>query len=464
MVVDGDNDGMPEGKTGKVLGYPELLERVPAIVYIADPGEDGRWYYASPQIEHILGYSAEEWCADPDLWADRLHADDREWVLAREAGLAAKECDGAALEYRMIHRDGRVVWIRDDSVIVRGTDGELRWHGVFSDVTDRKQVESELERRAAQQAAVALLGEHALEGATTVELMQEAVTSAADMLGAEISAVWEWLPSDGALVLRAGIGWPESAISSLRYPDGAGSQAGYTLLSGAPVVVEDWDTETRFQQPDFRGRRTGAGLSGKIGGRSREPFGVLVVQSMAARPFGTGDIDFLQALANVLADALERQAIEDAIRERAVHDPLTGLPNRVLFVDRLEHALARLGRQRSPELCAAVLFLDLDHFKLVNDSLGHHVGDELLAAAAPRLKQALRSSDTVARFGADEFAILLEEISGDHDAVDMAQRIAGMFTRPFVLAGNEHFVTTSIGIALALGGERAEDLVRDAEA
>jgi diguanylate cyclase (GGDEF)-like protein/PAS domain S-box-containing protein len=464
MVVDGDNDGMPEGKTGKVLGYPELLERVPAIVYIADPGEDGRWYYTSPQIEHILGYSAEEWCADPDLWAERLHADDRDWVLAREAGLAANGCDGAALEYRMIHRDGRVVWIRDDSVIVRGTDGELRWHGVLSDVSERKEVEAELERRAAQQSAVALLGEHALEGASTVELMQEAVASAAQMLSAEISAVWELIPAESALLLRAGIGWPASAVGSLRYPAGAGSQAGYTLLSGAPVVVEDWDTESRFQQPDFRGRRTGAGLSVKIEGRSREPFGVLVVQSMAARRFAAGDIDFLQALANVLADALERQAIEDAIRERAVHDPLTGLPNRVLFVDRLEHALARLGRQRSADLCAAVLFLDLDHFKLVNDSLGHHVGDELLAAAAPRLKQALRSSDTVARFGGDEFGILLEDIASERDAIESAERIAAIFARPFVLSGSEHFVTTSIGIALARGGELADELIRDADA
>lgn len=444
-----------------VLGYSELLARVPAIVYIADPGEEGRWYYASPQIEQILGFTADEWCADPDLWGKRLHPDDRAWVLRSEAGLVAKGCDGAALEYRMIHRSGRVVWIRDDSVIVRGQDGSLRWHGVFSDITERKQFEAELERRAAQQAAVALLGEHALEGASTLELMQEAVSSAAEMLDVEISAVWESIKADSALLLRAGIGWPESAFGSLHYPAGAGSQAGYTLLSGAPVIVEDWDTETRFKQPDFKGRRTGAGLSVKIEGRSREPFGVLVVQSMTARRFAPGDVDFLQALANVLADAIERQAIEDAIRERAVHDPLTGLPNRVLFVDRLEHALARLGRQGS--LCA-ILFLDLDHFKLVNDSLGHHVGDELLAAAAPRLKQALRASDTVARFGGDEFGILLEDIVSERDAIESAERIAAIFARPFVLSGSEHFVTTSIGIALARGGELADELIRDADA
>jgi diguanylate cyclase (GGDEF)-like protein/PAS domain S-box-containing protein len=468
MVGDCDSIGVPgahdgESGTGDTAGagYSELLARVPAIVYVADAGGTGSWSYVSPQIEQILGYTPAEWCADSALWLARLHPEDRDWVLAREEALSGADPDSPALEYRMLHRDGRVVWIRDDAVLTHDENGALRWHGVLSDVTERKQFEAELERRAAQQAAVALLGEHALEGATTVDLMHEAVNSAAEMLGAEISAVWEFSPSENALVLRAGLGWPESALGSLRYPAGEGSQAGYTLLTGAPVVVEDWDAETRFEQPKFGRRRTGAGLSVKIEGRSREPFGVLVIQSMAARSFAPGDIDFLQALANVLADAIERQAIEDAIRERAVHDPLTGLPNRVLFVDRLEHALARLGRQDS---LAAILFLDLDHFKLVNDSLGHHVGDELLTAAAPRLRQALRSSDTVARFGGDEFGILLEDIASERDAIETAERIAAIFARPFVLSGSEHFVTTSIGIALARGGERADDLIRDADA
>ncbi|MGN6870520.1 MAG: sensor domain-containing protein [Solirubrobacteraceae bacterium] len=468
MVGDGNSTGAPGAHDGKLgasdiagAGYSELLARVPAIVYVADAGETGRWSYVSPQIEQIHGYTPAEWCADPELWLDRLHPADREWVLAREEALTGASPDCPALEYRMLHRDGRVVWIRDDAVLTHDENGELRWHGVLSDVTERKQVEAELERRAAQQAAVALLGEHALEGATTIDLMQEAVDTAADLLAVEISAVWEHLPTEGALVLRAGTGWPEAAFGNLRYPAGEGSQAGYTLLSGAPVVVEDWDSETRFEQPEFGGRRTGAGLSVKIEGRSRDAFGVLVVQSMAPRSFAAGDVDFLQALANVLADALERQAIEDAIRERAVHDPLTGLPNRVLFVDRLEHALSRLGRQDS---LAAILFLDLDHFKLVNDSLGHHVGDELLTAAAPRLRQALRSSDTVARFGGDEFGILLEDIASERDAIETAERIAAIFARPFVLSGSEHFVTTSIGIALARGGELADELIRDADA
>ncbi len=468
MVGDSDTGTMPgapligpESSGIADSEYPKLLERVPAIIYVADTGEEGRWHYVSPQIEQILGFSAAEWCANPELWAERLHPDDREWVLARENTLNGVKPDDAALEYRMLHRDGRTVWIRDDAVLAHGEDGKIRWHGMLHDVTERKAVEVELERRAAQQAAVALLGEHALEGASTVDLMHEAVAGAARMLGAEIAAVWQYLPDEDSLLLRSGIGWPDSEVGKLRYPSGEGSQAGYTLLSGAPVVVEDWDAERRFDQPNFRGRRTGSGLSVKIEGGSRGPFGVLVVQSMRPQGFAPRDVDFLQSLANVLADALERQAVEDAIRERAVHDPLTGLPNRVLFVDRLEHALARLGRQDS---LAAILFLDLDHFKLVNDSLGHHVGDELLAAAAPRLKHALRGSDTVARFGGDEFGILLEDIASERDAIDTAERIAATFARPFVLSGSEHFVTTSIGIALATGGERADELIRDADA
>ena len=461
MVGAGDNGSIPDG-TGDVLGYHELLERVPAIVYVADPGESGRWYYASPRIEEILGYTPDAWCADPELWAKRLHPDDREWVLAHEAGLVSARADGVALEYRMIHRDGRVVWIRDDSVIVTGERDELRWHGVLSDISERKQFEAELERRAAQQAAVALLGEHALEGANTEELMHQALTSAAQMLGGDKVTIAELLADEDCLVLRAGLGWADAAIGSFRLAIGEGSQSGYTLLTGMPVVVEDWLTEQRFERPAALLKdNMRSGLTVKIEGRSGGPFGVFAIQSAQPRRFSERDVDFLQALANVLADALERQATEDAIRDRALHDPLTGLPNRVLFVDRLEHALARLGRQQS--LCA-ILFLDLDHFKLVNDSLGHQVGDELLAAAAPRLKQALRSSDTVARFGGDEFGVLLEDVASERDAIETAERIAAIFARPFVLSGSEHFVTTSIGIALARGGEQADELIRDADA
>jgi diguanylate cyclase (GGDEF)-like protein/PAS domain S-box-containing protein len=437
-----------------------LLQRVPAILYIADAGESGRWHYASPQIEGILGYTPEEWCADPMLWRDRLHPDDREQVLTAEYGAVHRTAHSTAAEYRLLHRDGHVIWIRDDALLLIGEDGVRRWHGVISEITGRKVAEVELERRAAQQSAVARLGEHALEGASTADLMKEAVEAAATLLDVEIAAVLELLPDRDRFAFRATHGLPEGAALST-VPGGHDSQAGYTIVSGAPVVLTDVDQDKPFtRSPTLTASGARSGLTVAIQGR-QAPFGVLGVHCTAVREYEPGDIDFVQAIANVLGDAFERQITDDDIRHRALHDPLTGLPNRVLFIDRLEQAIARLRRHRAP---TAILVLDLDRFQLINDSLGHQVGDELLAAVAPRLRQAVRSSDTVARFGGDEFAILLEEISGERDAIEMAQRIAGVFTRPFVLDGNEHFVTVSVGIALAEGGELAEDLIRDADA
>ncbi|MDQ6732432.1 MAG: EAL domain-containing protein [Actinomycetota bacterium] len=436
-----------------------LLRRVPAILYIADPGQSGVWHYVSPQIEWILGFSSEEWCADPELWADRLHPDDRARVILTETGILQGAASSGAYEYRLVHRDGSIVWVRDDALLIEDEDGETRWHGVMSDITEQKEAEAELERRAAQQAAVARLGEHALEGASTSDLMAEAVRATAQLLELEIAAVLELVPGGDAFLFRSTLGLPDT--TGMKLPADTASQAGYTILSKGPVVVRDWETETRFSRSAVMGELgVRSGLTVVIEGR-RAPFGVLGLHSPEVREFRPEDIDFAQAIANVLGDAFERQLTDDHMRHRALHDDLTGLPNRLLFMDRLGQALERL-RRRSNRL-SAILFLDLDRFNLINESLGHAVGNELLAATAPRLKQAVGSSDTVARFGGDEFGILLEEVSSEQDAVDMAERIAAVFTGPFVLSGDEHFVSASIGIALGEGGERPEDVVRDAD-
>ena len=454
-------DGTSSAEPPRIDNSGLLLERVPAILYIADAGDEGRWHYVSPQVQEILGFTPEQWCADPGMWASRLHPDDTERVLAEEQEFA----DGGAtltspIEYRLLHRNGHPVWVRDDALMREGPDGVKRWHGVMSDVSAQKEAQAELELRAAQQAAVARLGEHALRGASLADLMQEAVGAGVELLGLDIGAVVELVPSEDAVAFRAVHGLPVSIND--RAPAGLGSQSGYALLSGRPAVVTDWATERRFERSQVLTQLgTTSGLTVVIEGR-RGPFGALGFHSYAARAFKQGDVDFVQALANVLGDVVERQLTDDDIRHRAVHDPLTGLPNRLLFLDRLGQAAERQRRRR--DTLTAVLALDLDRFKLVNESLGHRAGDELLAAAAPRLKQVVRSADTVARFSGDEFGILLEDIAGEQDAIDMAERIAGVFARPFVLDGNEHFVTASIGIALAEGGERAEDLLRDAGA
>lgn len=150
------------------------------------------------------------------------------------------------------------------------------------------------------------------------------------------------------------------------------------------------------------------------------------------------------------------------ITSRKVYDPLTGLANRILFIDRLSHALRRFKRYKGYEF--AVMLLDLDRFKIVNDSLGHHIGDQLLINLAKRLNVCVRDGDTVARFGGDEFTILLDDIKDVSDATRVAERIQESLQTPFTLDGHEVFSSVSIGIAMsATGYEVPNDVVRDAD-
>ena len=165
----------------------------------------------------------------------------------------------------------------------------------------------------------------------------------------------------------------------------------------------------------------------------------------------------------VFRDISERKAFEERLAHRAFHDALTSLPNRRLFLDRLEHALDRSERQ--PSSVHAVLFCDVDRFKVVNDSLGHRAGDQLLLAIADRLNGALRAGDTLARFGGDEFTVLLEDVAGVADAEAVAARMIASLTEPITLEGDHEVVgRVSIGIALTAGLSVADDVLHDADA
>jgi diguanylate cyclase (GGDEF)-like protein len=165
---------------------------------------------------------------------------------------------------------------------------------------------------------------------------------------------------------------------------------------------------------------------------------------------------------SVTRDISDRKEAELELSHAALHDALTGLPNRALFHDRLGLALRRTERRSGS---VAVLFCDLDRFKVVNDSLGHDAGDRLLVDVAKRIGAALRPADTVARFGGDEFTMLCEDVAGEIEAATIAQRIVDVFRDPFLLEDGEVFLATSLGIAIARGADdRAEDLIRDADA
>ena len=163
----------------------------------------------------------------------------------------------------------------------------------------------------------------------------------------------------------------------------------------------------------------------------------------------------------VVRDISERRNFQARLAHQALHDPLTGLANRALLIERIEHAIARFDRTHGR---VAVLFLDLDRFKVVNDSMGHDAGDQLLIEAAGRLLALMRPADTVARLGGDEFALLVEDVADAGAAAAVAARVVAKLAEPFSLWGNDAYVSASVGIALAGSGDSAQDVLRDADA
>ncbi|HEY7481180.1 MAG TPA: EAL domain-containing protein [Gemmatimonadales bacterium] len=200
------------------------------------------------------------------------------------------------------------------------------------------------------------------------------------------------------------------------------------------------------------------GVTGPVEWRFRQPDGSWLHAEILATNL-TGDPTVKGIVLNT-RDVSERKRLEEQLTHQAFHDPLTGLANRALFRDRVSHALALAQRQTHP---ITVLFLDLDDFKKVNDSLGHAEGDRLLIAAAERFLSCARAADTVARLGGDEFAILIERATEPDVRSELLDRLATAMSHPFTLSGNQVQVTASIGVATASPGDTADDLLRNAD-
>jgi diguanylate cyclase (GGDEF)-like protein len=198
-----------------------------------------------------------------------------------------------------------------------------------------------------------------------------------------------------------------------------------------------------------------------IGGFTNCSLGIVVVAFLERQPASPAMLLLLFTPLSAIVASYVLYTREHRLRMQAFHDTITDLANRALFMDRLEHALTR--RERHDE-ALAVMFLDLDDFKTINDSLGHVAGDELLVQVAERLKDVLRVSDTPARFGGDEFAILLEETADPEDTIRVAERIVAVFKKRFVVAGREVSMSASIGVAVTASRDiKAEDLVGQAD-
>ena len=317
-----------------------------------------------------------------------------------------------------------------------------------------------LRRRSMKQETVARLGRRALEGADVAELTKITADAVVDALGADRVVIFTRASNGQQMLVKAGAGWGEALIEgstvSLKDPL---LQA--TLRSPDPVAMEDYGDRLGKARCGFTRDPVpvSSAMAATVPGPDG-PAGVLAAYSIDGRDFVPAEVAFLQAVAHVLSEAIERRRVEEETRHRALHDHLTGWPNRLLFTDRLEQALAT---SRDDGSCLAILFIDIDDFKLVNDVFGHSSGDELLKAFGPRLRRALFLSDTVARFASDEFAVLCENVQGERHAIEIAEALRGALEEPFSVGGG-YRLSASIGIALSTGEETAEELIGRADA
>ncbi|MEX2183395.1 MAG: EAL domain-containing protein [Chloroflexota bacterium] len=308
--------------------------------------------------------------------------------------------------------------------------------------------------QALDETALALLDRHDPDG-----LLDVIVGRAMALLGTPHAYIYLRDADEGSLELRVGTGMFEGFLGR-RAPIDEGL-AGVIVATGRPLSVDDYDTWTQ-RSPTLPMGLFGAvvGVPLTSGGRV---VGVLGLASgSAARRWGERDIDALTSFGKLASIALDNARLVDVAQRGALYDPTTGLPNRELLGDRIAHALA--GHPEGDAATVAVILLDLDRFKVINETLGHAAGDRLLMAIGQRLVNGLRPGDTVARFGGDEYGVVLDPVVDRDDALHIAERISADLRTPFPLNGRDWFISASMGITIAEAGRGTpDDLLREAE-
>jgi diguanylate cyclase (GGDEF)-like protein/PAS domain S-box-containing protein len=379
---------------------------------------DGILQRVNAAFGHMVGFSPDQLTGTP---VRRLiHPDDLEHDEVAVAAMKRGDKDLYRAEKRYLRADGTTMWATVSLSVLRGPDGSAeQFISQVVDVTERHAAEAALaasERRFRSLAASSPTGIFSALADGRMTYVNERFAELFELAEDERDGL-AWVPrihpEDRAVLLEKALeatGLEQPFHAETRVLRRAGDVR-WLRLSVAPVAEE-----------------------------------------------GDGPLHYV----GTIEDVTDHRRASAELTHLALHDTLTGLPNRALFLDRLTHALARARRRGTG---VGVLFLDLDRFKVVNDSLGHAAGDRLLVDVAARLSEGLRPSDTLARFGGDELTVLCEDLNGLEDAHLVAQRLLERFGEPFVLPEGEVFLEASVGIALSAGGgERPEDLIRDADA
>ena len=398
-----------------------MAANIPGSVYRVVLHPDGTMSmpYISPGVREVTGIDPAAAMAHPELLTEIIHPDDRNSFDSSVAASSdsLQPCDR---QYRIVLRSGEVKWVQDSARFSKNENGDIVIDGVALDISGRKLAESALRQREQRFRSL-------IENATDITIILDA------------EGIFRYISPSVKRILGYGahhaIG--RSALGTV-HPDDCGAIA--------QTLHKAIENPKRSQSPlEYRVRHRNGSWC----------YVEAVATNLLHDPAVKGIVINCH-------DITQRKLAEAQLLHDAFHDGLTGLANRALFTDRLEHALTLAKRRK--DYLFAVLFLDLDRFKVVNDSLGHAIGDQLLIAIARRLETCLRAGDTVARLGGDEFVLLLEDIDGVNEATSIVNRLQKTISFPIVLDGHEVFITASIGIALS-SAEYVEpiNLLRDAD-
>lgn len=390
--------------------FRQLVESTHVIPWAAT--EELRFTYVGPQSVNVLGLPAEAWYEE-GFWASRLHPEDLDWVMA-DCKAALRRGQDTELEYRMLTANGGCVWLRNMISVVSGEGGRQSLHGYLFDISEEKRAEEQLR----------LAGEvfHGSGEAIVITDNELRVVSVNPAF---------------------------TAITGYAAQEAVGQRL-YSLSNGVRSQERDREIWERvWQQGFWQGEGWDRRQNGEIYPKWMT---VSVVRDINGKP-----VNYIE----IFSDISERKAREDEVRHLAHHDYLTDLPNRILLNDRIAQAVSHAERNRTQ---VAVMFLDLDRFKNVNDSLGHSVGDKLLQEVAGRLRACMRGSDTVSRQGGDEFVIVMSDVSDANDVMRAAQKVLDAVSQVYSIDGHDLITTPSVGISVyPADGRDVETLLKNAD-
>jgi diguanylate cyclase (GGDEF)-like protein/PAS domain S-box-containing protein len=402
--------------------YRQMALNASDVLYAMYP-EAGRIEWLG-QIDLMLGYAHGSFPRTVEAWADSIHPEEAEKIIA----LYTRACDQGEefqVEYRMRHRNGSYRdWSHRGKPVYGPHKKLLKLVGACTDITEEKRAENRL--RASEERLVRI-----------VETVAEAIV----MVDRE--GIVTFANPAAELVFGAN----RQDIVGRSYAD---ARWKITQTDGTPFPVEEL--------PYVRALSTQEAVYG-IEHSVQHASGQIVVVSVNAAPLRGDDGEISGSILS-LADITDRKANEDRLMFQAFHDPLTKLPNRALFVDRLGHALVRCRRSKT---MVAVFFIDLDNFKKANDTLGHDAGDDLLIATAERVLASIRSGDTGARLAGDEFTIMLDNVTDISQALVVANRLLNNMLEPVMLKGHEVHAPPSIGVALGNHEDTPDSIMKRAD-